>query len=57
MNYDEMLLSLTKKVNSIKIPSIMTASDSTLDLARKQKTEVAQEISRIRKLMKEKGLI
>lgn len=57
MNYNEMLLNLAKMANSIKIPNIMNASDGALDLARKQKTELAKEIGRIRKLMKEEGLI
>ncbi len=57
MNYDEMLLNLAKMASSIKIPNIMNVSDGALDLARKQKTEVAKEIGRIRKLMKEEGLI
>ena len=57
MNYNEMLLNLTKMADSIKIPNVMNADEISLDTARKQKTAVVKEIARIRKLMKEEGLI
>ena len=57
MNYNEMLLNLTKTADSIKIPNSMNADEISLDKARKQKTEVVKEIARIRKQMKEEGLI
>lgn len=57
MNYNEMLLNLTKMADSIKIPNSMNADEISLDKARKQKTEVVKEIARIRKQMKEEGLI
>lgn len=57
MNYNEMLLNLTKMADSIKIPNIMNADEISLNKAREQKTEVVKEIARIRKQMKEEGLI
>ena len=57
MNYNEMLLNLTKMADSIKIPNVMNADEISLDKAREQKTEVVKEIARIRRLMKEEGLI
>lgn len=53
MSYEKMLLDLAKKVEAMKIPNFMNASDVALSDARKQKYEIFKEIHRIRKLMQE----